>query len=44
MFTKLNNAPAVPIGIFLQSGANAFETAKAVKKSIIESKKNFQLK
>ena len=41
MFTKLNNAPAVPIGIFLQSGANALETAKAVKKALAESKKNF---
>ena len=41
MFTKLNNAPAVPIGIFLQSGANALETARAVKKALAEAKKNF---
>ena len=41
MFTKLNNAPAVAVGIFLQSGANALETAQAVKKALAESKKNF---
>lgn len=41
MITKLNNAPAIPIGIFLQSGSNALETAKAVKKSLEEAKKNF---
>ena len=41
MITKLNNAPAIPIGIFLQSGSNALETAKAVKKSLDEAKKNF---
>ena len=34
MVTKLNNSPAIPIGIFLQSGSNALETAKAVKKSL----------
>lgn len=33
MITKLNDAPAIPIGIFLQSGSNALETAKAVKKA-----------
>ena len=41
MVTKLNNAPAIPVGIFLQSGANALETAKAVKKSLENSTKNF---
>ena len=39
--TKLNNAPGIPIGVFLQSGANALDTAKAVKKVLEESKKYF---
>ncbi|MDD5158341.1 multidrug efflux RND transporter permease subunit [Sulfurimonas sp.] len=34
MKNKLNNVPAVPIMIFLQSGANAIETAKEVRKTI----------
>ncbi len=38
---KLNNAPAIPIGIFLQSGANALDTAKAVEKVLETSKKYF---
>ena len=41
MVTKLNNSPAIPIGIFLQSGSNALETAKAVKKSLEAAKLNF---
>ena len=41
MVTKLNNSPAIPIGIFLQSGSNALETAKAVKKSLEAAKINF---
>lgn len=41
MITKLNDAPAIPIGIFLQSGSNALETAKAVKKSLQEAKQYF---
>ena len=41
MTTKLNDAPAIPVGIFLQSGANALETAKAVQKVLEESKKYF---
>jgi multidrug efflux pump len=39
--TKLNNAPAIPIGIFLQSGSNALETARAVKRSLEDAKKSF---
>lgn len=39
--TMLNSAPAVPIGIFLQSGANALETANAIEKALKEAKKNF---
>ena len=38
---KLNNSPAVPIAIFLQSGANALETAKEVRKVIASISKNF---
>lgn len=34
MKTKLNNAPAVPVAVFLQSGANAIETAKEVRETI----------
>uniref|UniRef100_UPI0040478759 efflux RND transporter permease subunit n=1 Tax=Aliarcobacter sp. TaxID=2321116 RepID=UPI0040478759 len=39
--TKLNDAPAMPIAIFLQSGANALDTAKAVEKVLENSKKYF---
>ncbi|MCK9453935.1 efflux RND transporter permease subunit [Sulfurimonas sp.] len=41
MKNKLNNAPAVPIGIFLQSGANAIETAGNIKKTIASISENF---
>lgn len=41
MKTKLNNSPAIPIGIFLQSDANAIETAAVVRKTMAESLKNF---
>lgn len=34
MKTKLNNAPAIPMGIFLQSEANAIETAAEVRKTM----------
>ncbi len=39
--TRLNNAPSIPIGVFLQSGANALNTADAIKKALEESSKNF---
>ncbi len=39
--TRLNNAASIPIGIFLQSGANALETADAIKRSLEEAQKNF---
>ncbi|QKJ27080.1 efflux RND transporter permease subunit [Aliarcobacter cibarius] len=39
--TRLNNAPSLPIGVFLQSGANSLETAKAIKKALEEASKNF---
>jgi len=38
---KLNNSPAVPIAIFLQSGANAIETAEEVRKVISSISENF---
>ncbi|MBN2816068.1 MAG: multidrug efflux RND transporter permease subunit [Campylobacterales bacterium] len=41
MKTKLNNAPAIPMGIFLQSGANAIETAKEVRNTMQEISENF---
>ena len=41
MVNKLNNVPAVPIMIFLQSGANAIETAKEVRKTIASISENF---
>lgn len=41
MKNKLNNVPAVPILIFLQSGANAIETAKEVRKTIAFISENF---
>lgn len=37
----LNNSPAVPIAIFLQSGANAIETAKEVRKVISSISEDF---
>lgn len=39
--TRLNNSPAVFIGIFLQSGANALETAQLIENALEESSKNF---
>ncbi|QSZ41085.1 multidrug efflux RND transporter permease subunit [Sulfurimonas aquatica] len=41
MKTKLNNSPAIPIGIFLQSEANAIETAKEVRKAMQDVSANF---
>ncbi|MBL3520896.1 multidrug efflux RND transporter permease subunit [Arcobacter lanthieri] len=39
--TRLNDAPSIPIGIFLQSGANSLETADAIKKALEESSQFF---
>ncbi|QKF73485.1 RND family efflux system, inner membrane transporter, AcrB family [Aliarcobacter faecis] len=39
--TRLNNSPSIPIGVFLQSGANALDTAKAIKKALEDASKNF---
>jgi len=41
MKTKLNNAPAIPIGIFLQSEANAIETAQGVRNTMLGISENF---
>ena len=39
--TRLNGSPSVPIGVFLQSGANALDSANAIKKALDEASKNF---
>ena len=41
MQTRLNNSPSLPIGVFLQSEANALESAAAIKKALEEASKNF---
>ncbi|OCL93405.1 efflux RND transporter permease subunit [Arcobacter porcinus] len=41
MQTKLNGSPSVPMGIFLQSEANALETADAIKAALEEASKGF---
>ncbi|MDR3345546.1 MAG: multidrug efflux RND transporter permease subunit [Campylobacteraceae bacterium] len=38
---RINGEDAVAIGVFLQSGANALETAKAVKETLERLEKNF---
>lgn len=39
--TRLNGSPSIPIGIFLQSGANALNSANAIKKALEDASKNF---
>ncbi|MDT8339502.1 MAG: multidrug efflux RND transporter permease subunit, partial [Sulfurimonas sp.] len=41
MKNKLNNSPAVPVAVFLQSGANAIETAKGVRETIAAISESF---
>ena len=41
MKTKLNNSPAIPMGVFLQSGANAIETAKEIRKAMERISQDF---
>jgi multidrug efflux pump len=41
MVSKLNGLPSIPVGIFLQSGANALDTANAVKKVLEDASKKF---
>ncbi len=40
-YGRVNGHPAVPIGIFLQTGANALDTRAAVEKALIELKSKF---
>ncbi|RXJ81002.1 efflux RND transporter permease subunit [Arcobacter sp. F2176] len=39
--SKLNGFPSIPIGIFLQSGANAIDTAKAIKEALQKASEKF---
>jgi multidrug efflux pump len=39
--TRLNGSPSIPIGVFLQSGANSLETAAAIKRALEDASKNF---
>lgn len=39
--TTLNGKPGIAIGVFLQTGANALDTAKAVKEKLEELKQDF---
>ncbi|MDY0121702.1 MAG: multidrug efflux RND transporter permease subunit [Sulfurimonas sp.] len=41
MRTKLNDSPAIPMGIFLQSDANAIETAQAVRETMKQARESF---
>lgn len=41
LITKLDKSPAIPIALFLQSGANALDTAEGVKKVMEEVKERF---
>ncbi|AXK49138.1 hydrophobe/amphiphile efflux-1 family RND transporter [Aliarcobacter trophiarum LMG 25534] len=41
MQTKLNGSPSIPIGVFLQSDANALNSANAIKKALEEASKTF---
>ena len=40
-YGRVNGHPAVPIGVFLQTGANALDTRKAVEKTLLELKAKF---
>ncbi|MEQ1596142.1 MAG: multidrug efflux RND transporter permease subunit [Casimicrobium sp.] len=40
-YGRVNGHPAVPIGIFLQTGANALDTRAAVEKALVELKSKF---
>lgn len=41
LITKLDKSPAIPIAVFLQSSANALDTAEGVKKVMEEVKSRF---
>ncbi len=40
-YGRVNGHPAVPIGVFLQTGANALDTRAAVEKTLVELKTKF---
>ena len=40
-YGRVNGHPAVPVGVFLQTGANALDTRKAVEKTMQELKAKF---
>ena len=40
-YGRVNGHPSVPVGVFLQTGANALETRKAVEKTLLELKAKF---
>ncbi len=40
-YGRVNGHPAVPIGVFLQTGANAIDTRAAVEKTLVELKSKF---
>jgi hydrophobe/amphiphile efflux-1 (HAE1) family protein len=40
-YGRINGHPSVPIGVFLQTGANALETRKAVERTLIDLKAKF---
>jgi hydrophobe/amphiphile efflux-1 (HAE1) family protein len=40
-YGRVNGHPSVPVGVFLQTGANALETRAAVEKTLIELKAKF---
>jgi HAE1 family hydrophobic/amphiphilic exporter-1/multidrug efflux pump len=40
-YGRVNGHPAVPIGVFLQTGANALDTRAAVEKALVEAKAKF---
>jgi hydrophobe/amphiphile efflux-1 (HAE1) family protein len=40
-YGRVNGHPAVPVGVFLQTGANALETRAAVERTLIELKSKF---
>jgi multidrug efflux pump len=41
MVSKINGHPSIPIGIFLQDGANALDTVSAIDQKLKELSKNF---
>ena len=41
LITKLDKAPAIPVAVFLQTGANALDTADGVKKVLENMSKSF---